>query len=60
MKSMDVGPTNELQGNSFVENNIELIKKTIKQIVYELRYQQVNGKKVDLYKSLPKILKVTK
>jgi hypothetical protein len=59
MKS-EVGVTNEVQNCSFVENNIEMIKREVREIVNGVRYQQVNGRSVDLCKSMPKILKVTK
>jgi hypothetical protein len=60
MKNSDVGVTNEVQNCSFVENNIEMIKREVRGIVGGVRYQEVNGRKVDLCKSMPKILKVTK
>lgn len=57
---INAGVSNEVQSISFVETNIELIKSEIKLVIKEMREQRVGGKKVDLYKSLPKILGATK
>lgn len=51
---------NELQNNSFIEKQIELIKGELKNIIAKKRSQINKGKAVDLYKSLPKIMRLTK